>query len=98
MSRTGRVSAGLEILKRNRCPAAVSTRKFWSRSPASGGEGARDAERAAEDLPGGLVAERGRRTRQRIARQRVTGLRVAHHRARALHHRPEEYLAVARTS
>jgi hypothetical protein len=63
-----------------------------------GGEGARDAEGAPEELPGGLVAERGRRTRQRVARRRVTGLRVAHHRARALHHRPEEYLAVARTS
>ena len=62
------------------------------------GEGARDAEGLAEDLPGRLVAERGRRARQRIAGQRITGRRVARQRAQALHHRPEEYLAVSRTS
>src|SRR5438046_340409 len=33
---TERSSAGFEILNRKRCPSAVSTRKFSSRSPASG--------------------------------------------------------------
>ena len=67
------------------------------------GEGARHAEAVAEDLPGLLVAERGRRARQRIVRQRITRRRiprrrVARQRAQALHHRPEEYLAVPGTS
>ena len=36
IARMGPSSAGLEILNKKRCPAAVSTRKFWSRSPARG--------------------------------------------------------------
>jgi hypothetical protein len=36
IARMGLSSAGLEILNKKRCPAAVSTRKFWSRSPARG--------------------------------------------------------------
>ena len=36
IARMGPPSAGLEILNKKRRPAAVSTRKFWSRSPARG--------------------------------------------------------------
>src|SRR5262249_18412786 len=56
--------------------------------PRQGGERPGQAEADVQDLPGGLVAEGGRHARQRIACQRVQALR----------HRPEEYLALLRTS
>src|SRR5215468_2984086 len=69
ISTVDRPSAGLEILNRRRRPSAASTRRFWSRSPASGArDDASTPKRsrrirwmASESKAGGVLASGSRR-------------------------------------
>src|SRR5579875_4108236 len=70
MPRMSGPSTGLEILSRKRSPPAVSARKFWSRSPASGVSEASSPKpscrislaAASVKAGGGLVSGSGRST------------------------------------
>ena len=69
ISTVDRPSAGLEILNRRRRPSAVSTRRFWSRSPASGARDEVSTPKrsrrirltASESKAGGVLASGSRR-------------------------------------